>query len=61
MTNLTDKNTTKMFMIDLKSELGDEITKEEREFFNAHLELMQQEAKENYEHWLNMPKFIIIK
>ena len=43
------------------NEMGDEITKEEREFFNAHLELMQQEAKENYEHWLNMPKFIIIK
>lgn len=48
---MTEENIKRMWDIDQKAQLGNQITKEEKEFFNAHFDLMLDEMRENLEHW----------
>jgi len=48
---LTKENKEKMWSIDCKAQLGDNLTEEEIQFFNAHFEMMQTDMTDNYEHW----------
>ena len=47
---MTEQNIKRMWNIDHKAQLGDKITDEEREFFNAHYELMREEMEDNWTH-----------
>jgi len=40
-----------MWDIDHKAQLGEEVTTEEKLFFNAYYELMMEELEENYTHF----------
>ena len=48
---MTEQNIKRMWDIDHKAQLGDKITDEERDFFNAHYELMREEMENNWTHW----------
>jgi len=49
---LTEKNIKRMWDIDAKSHIGlEEIPKEDKEFYNAHFDIMLEMYRENYEHW----------
>ena len=40
-----------MWDIDMKAQLGDNITQQEKDFFNAHFEEMKQLMLDNWRHW----------
>jgi hypothetical protein len=48
---VTEENIKRMWLIDGKVNVGSEITNEEREFYNAHYELMIEEVEDDYNHW----------
>lgn len=48
---MTDKEKKEMWDIDMKAQLGDEVTKEDKEFFNANFDKMLEELQSEYEHF----------
>jgi len=48
---MTEENIKRMWEIDGKAHFGDKITDEERDFYNAHYDLMLEEMEDNYKHW----------
>ena len=48
---MTADEQEKMWCIDSKLQLGDEITEEEKNFFNENFDRMKQEMEDNYNHW----------
>tara|TARA_R110001632_G_scaffold147250_1_gene264303 strand:+ start:321 stop:497 length:177 start_codon:yes stop_codon:yes gene_type:complete len=48
---MTDKEKQDMWDIDMKAQLGDEVTKEDKEFFNANFDKMLEELQNEYEHF----------
>lgn len=41
----------RMWYIDVKLNLGDYITDEEKEFYNSNLDKMRKEIEDDYIHW----------
>lgn len=48
---MTQENIKRMWDIDHKLQLGDKITDEEKDFYNAHYDLMLEEMLDNLNHW----------
>lgn len=48
---MKEESKQRMWDIDQKAQLGKEITKEEKDFFNAYYELMLEELEENFTHF----------
>ena len=48
---MQEQEIKRMWKIDVKSILGDKITDEEKEFFNANYEKMKEEMEDNWTHW----------
>jgi hypothetical protein len=48
---MQEEEIKRMWKIDIKGILGDKITDEEKEFFNANYEKMKEEMEDNWTHW----------
>jgi len=48
---MSEQEQKRMWEIDLKAQLGDKITDEEREFFNANYKKMREQMEDNWTHW----------
>ena len=48
---MEEKDQKRMWEIDAKAQLGDKLTDEEIEFFNANYEKMREQMEDNYTHW----------
>jgi len=48
---MEEDDVNRMWAIDQKSQLGNPITEEEREFFNSNLEDMKDLQHDNWIHW----------
>jgi hypothetical protein len=48
---MKDQEIKRMWEIDAKVQLGDKITDEEKDFFNANYEKMREQMEDNWTHW----------
>lgn len=48
---MTDKEKQEMWGIEIKAQLGKDITKEDKEFFNKNFDEMLEELQSDYEHF----------
>jgi hypothetical protein len=48
---MQEQEIKRMWEIDSKAQLGDKITDEEKDFFNANYEKMREQMEDNWTHW----------
>jgi len=57
---MTNEEKDRMWSIDSRSQVGTEVSEEDKKWFNDHFELMQKETHDDYVHWrYNSGKFNI--
>ena len=53
---MTENEKKRMWIIDHNSQLGNDISKDDKIFFNTHYEEMVEKLKENYNHFKHHSK-----